>query len=77
LPEEVTVGAGSRLDGKTVAALHGHRIAELVVLALHTPDGNWVYNPGDALVLVPQTGMVFTGSPDARTALEHAASPAR
>jgi hypothetical protein len=56
--------------------LHGHRIADLVVLALHLPDGNWLYNPGTELILQPKTGIVFLGSPDARAALEDAARTA-
>ncbi|MBP1686417.1 MAG: Potassium channel protein [Deltaproteobacteria bacterium] len=71
--EEVTVGAGSQLDGLTVESLHGRKIADCVVLALHSPDGNWLYNPGADLVLRPNTGIVFMGSPDARASLEHAA----
>ena len=55
--EEVTVGAGSSLDGMTVGSLHDRRIADLVVLALHTPDGNWLYNPDAERVLRANVGI--------------------
>ncbi len=75
--EEVTVGAGSELDGRTVASLRDRHIGDLVVLALHSPDGRWLYNPGSDSVLEARTGIVFMGSPDARATLERAtASPA-
>jgi voltage-gated potassium channel len=70
--EEVTVDRGSELDGVTVGALRGRTIRDLVVLAVRATDGEWVYNPDDDVPFRPGTGVVFLGSPDARTTLERA-----
>jgi uncharacterized protein with PhoU and TrkA domain len=75
--EEVTVGAGSVLDGMSVQSLHDRQIADVVLLALHTPDGKWLYNPGTDVVLRPRTGIVFMGTPESRAALERCAAAAQ
>jgi voltage-gated potassium channel len=72
--EEVTVGASSVLDGMSVQSLHDRQIADVVLLALHTPDGKWLYNPGRDVVLRPRTGIVFMGTPESRAALERSAA---
>ena len=58
-------------------ALQDRRIANIVILALHTPDGKWLYNPARELVLQPRTGVIFMGTPEARATLErYVAAPA-
>ena len=75
--EEVTIAPGSELEGTTVEALRHHRIRDLILLALRTRDGSWLYNPDDDVVLGANSAIIFLGSPEARAALERAAkSPA-
>lgn len=68
--EEVTVGPHSELDGTAVGPLRDRRIPDLVVLALRMPNGSWLYNPADELVLQAETAIIFLGSPEARATLE-------
>lgn len=75
--EDVTVRGQSDLDGTTVRSLRERAIGDFIVLALRSPDGKWVYNPGDELIFQSETGIIFLGSPEARATIERAAaSPA-
>jgi voltage-gated potassium channel len=68
--EEVTVQTGSPLEGTTIGALHGRRINDLVILALHNLDGEWIYNPAPESVLQSKSRIIFMGNPEARATLE-------
>jgi voltage-gated potassium channel len=70
--EEVIVGAGSAIEGITVAALRRRGIDDMLLMAIRRADGEWIFNPSDALALPAGTGMVFLGSPATRAALEEA-----
>ena len=69
--EEVAVPEGSPLTGTTVAQLHARKIKDLLVVALRDPAGAWHYNPEEHERLGPGMTIVFMGSPEARTKLEH------
>lgn len=73
--EEVTVAAGSTLDQTTVGSVRARRLRDFILLAWRAADGSWLYNPDDEVVLRPDSAIVFLGSPEARTTLEHAARP--
>jgi voltage-gated potassium channel len=68
--EEVTVQAGSPLDGTTIGALQARRINDLVVLALYDLDGKWIYNPASETVLQSESRIIFMGNPEARARLD-------
>jgi len=72
--EEVTVGAGSSLEGETVGAVQARDIQGLLLMAVRRTDGEWIFNPDAAMTLPAGTGLVFLGSPESRSALEQAAS---
>ena len=69
--DEVQVPAGSPLTGTTVGQLHEHKIKDLLVVALRDADGTWRYNPEEHEPIHPGMAIIFMGSPEARTALEH------
>ncbi|MBI2567659.1 MAG: potassium channel protein [Candidatus Schekmanbacteria bacterium] len=71
--EEVTIGAGSDLDGATVAALHGQAITGLLLMAVRRPDGSWVYSPPETLELEAGMGLIFIAAPGTRRVVEEAA----
>ena len=70
--EEVSIGPGSELDGTTAGALRARRMRDFILLAVHAFAGDWLYNPGDDVVLRPDMVIVFLGTPQARTLLERA-----
>jgi voltage-gated potassium channel len=68
--EEVTVQTGSPLDGTTIGALHGRRIKDLLILALHNLDGEWIYNPAPESVLQSKSRIIFMGNQETRATLD-------
>lgn len=70
--EEVSVGAGSELDGTTAGDLRARRIHDFILLAVHAPTGSWLYNPDNDVVLRPDVVIVFLGTPETRALLERA-----
>ncbi|MBW2313546.1 MAG: potassium channel protein [Deltaproteobacteria bacterium] len=70
--EEVVVGAGSDVEGTTVAAVR-ERGFDLLVMAVRSREGEWAFNPPDSLALTAGAGVIFLGSPDGRASLEVAA----
>lgn len=68
--EEHPVEKGSSLDGTTVGKVREREIADLLVVAVSEPGGGWTYNPKDDTKLEAGMGLIFMGSPHARTELE-------
>lgn len=68
--EESTVAAGSKLDGKSVADLRAIHPADALLIALRGTDGDWTYNPDDAVRLEPSVTLIYMGSPGAREELD-------
>ena len=71
--EEVTVGAGSTLDGATVGTLHQRKLDHALLIALREPGGRWIYFPDADEPLTPGIVLVVIGDPAARAALERLA----
>ena len=69
--EEVHVPEGSVAAGTTVGQLHARKIKDLLVVALRHADGTWRYNPEEHERMNAGMTIIFMGSPEARTALEH------
>ena len=72
--EEVRIAPGSALESSTLRQLKQRGIGDLMVVAVRMLDGEWLYNPPDSTELVAEMGVVFIGSPKARTEVEHAAT---
>lgn len=70
--EEVTVAPGSDVEDRTVDEVRERGI-DVLLMALHTKDGEWVFNPEGSQILPAGTGVVFLASPEGREALEAAA----
>lgn len=68
--EEVTVAAGSELDGASIGSVRQRRVPDVILLALRAPDGSWLYNPDDGMILHPDAAVIFLGTPKARAILE-------
>ncbi|MBA3397287.1 MAG: NAD-binding protein [Deltaproteobacteria bacterium] len=72
--DEVTIGAGSELDGKTLAEVSIHETFGMSVLALRgEADDGWAANPEGSRRLSPGTILVVLGSVDQVTQLRAAA----
>jgi len=71
--EGTEIHEGSALVGKTVAEIRGRQIPDLLLVALRTPGGEWLYNPADQQTLGEGMSVIYLGSPEARAAIEHAA----
>jgi voltage-gated potassium channel len=72
--EEVTVAAGSALENATVADVRARGVAHMLLMAVRRSDGEWVFDPPDAQPLPAGTAVIFMGQPEARAALEQAAT---
>jgi len=68
--EEVTIAPGAQLAKGTLADVRQEESLELMVIAVRDADGSWHYNPPDSIPLPPGTGLIFMGSPGARTMIE-------
>ncbi len=72
--EEVPIAKGSSLDGTTIAAFRKQVGIDMLILAVHMPDGKWRYNPDGNQQLTSGMRFVFIGNPEARERVERAAS---
>lgn len=68
--ENVEIGPGGNLAGKTVGELRRQLPQEALLLALAHSEKDWHYNPRNDLVLEPGRQVVFMGSPEVRAVLE-------
>ncbi|MFT6398792.1 MAG: voltage-gated potassium channel [Bradymonadia bacterium] len=73
--EDVTVKEGADIAGLTLRDLRKHKLAEVLVVAVHDADDNWKYNPNGDTVLTPGTSVVFIGTPEVRARLHALATP--
>jgi voltage-gated potassium channel len=71
--EEVTVAPGADLAQSTLGDVRQEEKLDLMVIAVRLSDGSWKYNPPDSTRLLPGTGLIFMGSPEARTMIEERA----
>jgi voltage-gated potassium channel len=62
--EEVEVPASSRYASKTLREVPIRQETRLLVVALHEPDGDYVYNPEPDHPLHGGTGLIVMGEPD-------------
>ena len=62
--EEVELRAGSRYVGKTLREIPIRRETRLLVVALHTPDEGYVYNPSPDHALPAGTQLIVMGELD-------------
>jgi voltage-gated potassium channel len=59
--EELKIGAASRLAGAALAASGIRQDYDLIVIAIHKPGGEMVFNPGPALVLAADDTLLAVG----------------
>ena len=71
--EEVTIGAGSPLERLSLRELRSQQLQDVLIVAVHFPDGTWRYNPDGTIVLDAGATVIFIGSPETRERFEHLA----
>jgi len=72
--EEMPITAGSKLDGVTISEFRDRVGVDLLILAVHLPDGTWRYNPDGKQELRAGMRFVFIGDPKARAQAEAAST---
>ncbi len=73
--EESTIATASALDGLTAGEFRKRAPEEMLLLAIRSAQGEWLYNPGDAVELKPDTTLIFIGSPEVRAEIAKLAIP--
>ena len=74
--EEVAVPEGSPLAGHTIHELDTRRHANLLVLAVMTPDGKTLYNPPHEMKVVPGVTLIVMAETHGVSSLQRAFTPA-
>lgn len=74
--EESTIASRSSLDGITAGELRRRAPEEMLLVALRSATGEWIYNPGDAVPLPATTTLVYLGSPEVRQEVDRLAAGA-
>jgi len=59
------------LVGKTISVLNLRKYRDILLLAVKTKE-DWVYNPPDSYVMLPESILVLMGTPEQRCELEKA-----
>ncbi|HET7711330.1 MAG TPA: potassium channel family protein [Thermoanaerobaculia bacterium] len=72
--EESTISASSSLAGLTAGEFRKRAPEDLLLLAIRSAAGEWVYNPRDAVPLQPETTLIYIGSPEVREQISRMAS---
>lgn len=70
--EEIEVPAGSPLAGQTIHALDTRQHANLLVLAVDTPDGETIYNPPQDYKVIPGSTMIVMAEAHGIQAMQRA-----
>lgn len=68
--EDLTVQSGSRIAGLTLKDLRTENLADVLIVAVHRADDQWIYNPDGAVRLDPGTSVVFIADPGLRARFE-------
>lgn len=72
--EEVFVGEGSALAGKTVGTSHIHRDFGIIILAIKHAEGNTRFNPTAEVAIVAGDYLIVMGEPAGMSRLESIAT---
>jgi voltage-gated potassium channel len=73
--EEVTVPAESAYAGREVEALELSSMGNILLLAVRSGQGEWIYNPPPTLKLAPQMRLIVLATPEERQLLQYALQP--
>ncbi len=71
--EESTIGSASSLDGITAGEFRKRAPEELLLVAIRSADGDWLYNPANDVPLRAASTLVYLGSPEVRHQIDQLA----